>query len=96
LVNSKTKLYLDEIINDSDNSEKLYQLDSDILDFAKPNKLGLHIESIEVKHSKDFEMVCHSLAEHSPRNIKELTVKEFYSLLEYVELKVKRMNAVNK
>ena len=42
-------------------------------------------DSEEVKYDKDFEMNCIILTSHANKPIKECTVKEYFSLMKYVD-----------
>ena len=44
-------------------------------------------EKLEIKVELDFEKMCHYLSEHTNKDVKKMTVKEFFSLREVVEKK---------
>lgn len=45
---------------------------------------------VEVKVDTDFETTCHYLSEHTNKDVKHMTVKEYYTLLDVVNKKNKR------
>lgn len=75
-------LEIDEILNENDNGELIKNIESHILgmvDIANFNDFG-----DDKQHDKDFEQLCAHLQKESMRNIKEMTVFEFYSLMRNV------------
>lgn len=42
-------------------------------------------QSVELKVERDFEKLCIVLEKHTTRDVKRLTVREFYALLAYIK-----------
>jgi hypothetical protein len=47
--------------------------------------------SVLISGEKDFEDMCYSMEDSGVKNVKESTVFEFYSKVQYLEKKVRRM-----
>lgn len=80
----KALLVLDEIINDTDNSEQIIEINEYMFSLYKP-KSFYGSESVEVKHDKQFEMSCALIGQELHINAKNMTVLEFYSALDIIK-----------
>ena len=70
--------------------KELLRLKSDLLGIIAPYNLDFNLHTNYVYESeKSFESLVFTLATHTPRNPKELTIFEFLSLLEFVKAKIK-------
>ena len=81
MARQKNKLLLicDEIIEGADNSAQIDAIDNYVLSMMEvPN---FNDFGADKQHDKDFEMVCAILGKETQRNVKKLTVMEFYSLM---------------
>jgi len=53
-------------------------------------------ESEELKYDKNFEQNCIVMAQHSNKPIKDLTVKEYFALIQHVNDKNKKQTTGRK
>ncbi len=70
---------IDEILEEKDHSDQITIIDKYILGMIEvPDFTGFGDDK---QHDKDFESLCAYMQKETTRNIKRLTVMEFYSLL---------------
>ena len=89
-INRKKRLIglCDEIINDT-KSKTVDKIERYLLNLAKPKTFN-GSGSYEIEFDKAFEELCHSLSSFANgRNIKKMTVKEVYVLLEFNQKQLK-------
>lgn len=80
---------LKAIIEGVDYSEEIEKIDAITRKNTKiKNFYGAQSE--ELKYDKDFEQNCIILGQYSVKPVKECTVREYFSLLQYVNDKNKR------
>ncbi len=72
----------DGLIEDKDNSDEIYRIDDYLLNMLPVASFDGFGDDKE--HDKNFESVCAYLGKETTRNVKTLTVMEFYSLLSNV------------
>ena len=78
----KLLLEIEEVLEKKDNTEVINNIESHILgmtDIANFNNFG-----DDKQHDKDFEQLCAYLQKETMRNVKDMTVFEFYSLMSNV------------
>jgi hypothetical protein len=63
---------------------KFTQTQQAFLDMIKP-KVFYGVDSAEIEHEKDFEALCNRIAPHTNKDIKLMSVFEFYSLIDYIK-----------
>ena len=83
----KLLLEIDEILEGKDNTKLIDTIDKYILgyiDISNFNGFG-----DDKQHDKDFEQLCAYLQKETMRNVKEMTVFEFYSLMTTIKTKSK-------
>ena len=78
-------LSVDEIIYGNDNQDHIDQIDKYILGMI--NVLNFNGFGDDKQHDKDFESLCAYMQKETTRNVKYLTVLEFYSLLTNINKK---------
>lgn len=66
-----------------DDSRKEYR------DLIKPKQF-VGNSSFEVLYVKEFEDTCHTLQSFSKRNIKQMNIVEYYTLIDYAEEKIRQ------
>lgn len=84
----KLLLEIDEILEGKDNTKLINTIDKYILgyiDISSFNGFG-----DDKQHDKDFEQLCSYLQKETMRNVKEMTVFEFYSLMTTIKRKSKK------
>ncbi len=72
-------LEIEEVLDKKDNGELINNIERHVLgmtDIANFNGFG-----DDKQHDKDFEQLCAYLQKESMRNVKDMTVFEFYSLM---------------
>lgn len=63
-----------------------------LLSFFKPEIYDTsQKESVLIKNHNEFEQTCFALSEHTNKEVKELTVSEFFNLLEMLEKRAKSL-----
>jgi len=78
---------LSEIIEDRNYKNEIAHIEKHLLSFITPKKFEAE-KSVEIKVERDYEALCAMLSEHTNRDVKRITVKEFYALLVYVKKKL--------
>jgi len=76
----KLVLELDEIIENKDNKELIAKIEKHIAHYMDIKNFSDYGD--DKKHDKDFEILCNMLQKNTQKNLKTMTVFEFYSLLE--------------
>jgi len=81
VANEKRKLLLEigEVLENQDNEKLIENIDRHLLGMAiifNFNGFG-----DDKQHDKDFESLCAHLQKETMRNVKEMTIMEFYSLM---------------
>jgi len=69
-------------------NEELDELRIEYQSLVKPRNF-VGADAFETIYIREFEDVCHSLQAFTKRNIKEMNVVEYYSLIDYAEEKAK-------
>ena len=65
------------------------------LDRNKPMCFNPYDEScVLINGEKEFEEVCNSMEDSGAKNVKESTVFEFYSKIQYLETKARRLKGL--
>jgi len=67
-----------------DQDNNFTKTQQDYLDMVKP-RVFYGTESAEIEHEKDFESLCNKIAPHTSRDIKKMSVFEFYSLIDHIK-----------
>lgn len=82
----KKHIYLltQSVIDDIDRTDEIKKSEKYFISQLKPKEF-MGDASVELKIERDFEKLCIILEKHSTREIKKLTVKEFYALLHYIK-----------
>lgn len=80
----RTLLVLDNIINNTNNSEKIELLDAAIFNAYSP-KLYVGPESVEIKYDKQFESACLLIAQKTSIDAKKMTVLQFYNAVDNIK-----------
>jgi len=77
---------LGEIIDDVDRSEEIQRHERYFVSLLKPKDFTGQ-QSVELKVERDFERLSIILEKHTTREVKKLTVKEFYALISHLKEK---------
>ncbi len=72
------------VIDDIDRTEEIQRYERYFVSIIKPKDFT-GPGSVELKIERDFEKLCIILEKHTTRNVKQMTVKEFYALLSYIK-----------
>lgn len=83
----RTLLVLDSIINDSDNSKKIEELDKLLINMHSPN-IFIGSESVEIKYDKQFESMCLLIAQKIGLDAKKMTVLQFYNAIDTIKKQI--------
>ena len=83
----RTLFVLDSIINDSDNSEKIEELDQLLINMHSP-KSFIGSESVEIKYDKQFESMCLLIAQKIGLDAKKMTVLQFYNAIDNIKKQI--------
>lgn len=83
----RTLFVLDSIINDNDNSEKIKELDSLLINMSSP-KTFIGSESVEIKYDKQFESMCLLIAQKVGLDAKKMTVLQFYNAIDTIKKQI--------
>ena len=75
----KILLEIEEVLQKKNNSKLIKNIENHILGMTEI--LNLDGFGDDKQHGKDFEQLCAYLQKESMRNVKEMTVFEFYSLM---------------
>lgn len=76
----RTLLQLQDIVNDTDSSDRISEIDDFLFGLYKPkNFVGK--DSAEVRYDKQFESACMVISQETHMVAKEMTVLSFYSTL---------------
>ena len=81
IANEKKKLLLEinEVLESKNNANLIYNIERHLLGMAIiPDFNGFGDDK---QHDKDFEILCAHLQKESMRNVKDMTIIEFYSLM---------------
>jgi len=72
--------------------EILSKANNILLSFFKPELFDTsNKDSYIIKSSKEFEMSCHALGKHTAKDVKEMTAKEYFSLIEFLQKEAKQI-----
>jgi len=77
---------LEEIAFGTDITKRVESIEAYFAEMIKPASFD-GAGSIERGYELQFEETCHFLSKHTNKDPKKLSVKEFYSLLKYIENK---------
>ncbi|NCD40897.1 MAG: hypothetical protein EOL88_02275 [Bacteroidia bacterium] len=77
-----------------DKGEELDRYRIEYRGLVKPNRF-LGKESFEIIYIKEFEETCHILQGFTKRNIKEMNIVEYYTLIDYAEKKIKESKGLS-
>lgn len=75
---------IDSVLEDKDYSEEIKKHERYFVSQIKPKEF-MGGASVELKIERDFEKLCIVLEKHTTRNVKKLTVREFYALLSHIK-----------
>lgn len=79
-VKRRTQLVLDEIINETDRSQSIEEIDLYLINMHKPS-LFYGPDSVEIRYDKQFGNACLLIAERVGLDAKKMTTLEFYNAL---------------
>lgn len=85
---------IDEILEGKDQSEEIFKIDEYILSMI--DVLTFNGFGDDKQHDKDFESMCAYMQKETTRNVKELTVMEFYSLLSNLQKSRPQQNHITR
>lgn len=88
IMKTRTIVVLDAIAQEADNSERIDELTTRLVTFSAPHQFSGE-SNAEIQRDKDFETMCHVIAEHTSANAKNMSVLEFYTAYEYAKAKIK-------
>jgi len=72
------------VIDDIPRDEEIKKIEKYFVSQIKPKDFTTSA-NVELKLERDFEKLCIVLEKHTNRDVKRLTVKEFYALLSYIK-----------
>lgn len=75
---------LEEIALNKDVSREIESINEYFISIINPPSYN-GSSSIEIKYELSFEQTCHFLSKHTNKDVKKLTVKEFYSLFQFIK-----------
>ena len=78
----KLLLEISEVLENKDNHELITNIDNHLLGMV--NVFSFDGFGDDKQHDKDFEILCAHLQRETMRNLKDMTVIEFYSLMSNV------------
>ena len=78
----KLLLEIDEVLEDKNNGELITNIERHLLGMAVIADFNGFGD--DKQHDKDFEQLCAYLQKETMRNIKDMTIMEFYSLMAIV------------
>lgn len=81
---SRTLLVLEEIVKDTDNSDKIDVIDEDLFSSYAP-KVFCGSKSVEIKYDKQFESACLLIAQETNMDAKKMTVLQFYNAIDNIK-----------
>lgn len=87
-IKQRTLLVLQGIIEDTDTSDSVAEIDSYLFNLYKP-KSFIGSKSVEVKYEKQFETTCMLISQKTGMRAKNMTVLEYYNTLSNIEKQVK-------
>ena len=87
-IKQRTLLVLQGIIEDTDTSGSVSEIDSYLFNLYKP-KSFVGSKSVEVKYEKQFETTCMLISQKTGMRAKNMTVLEYYNTLSNIEKQVK-------
>src|SRR5574344_438751 len=85
---ARTLLQLQEIIEETDNSEAIAQIDGLLFSLRKPKNFNGK-DSEEIRYDKQFESACMLISQKANMNGKKMTVLEFYNTLSNIAEQLK-------
>ena len=85
---------IDEILEGKDQGEEIFKIDEYILSMI--DVLTFNGFGDDKQHDKDFESMCAYMQKETTRNVKELTVMEFYSLLSNLQKSRPQQNHITR
>lgn len=83
-IKNRTLLALDSIINGTDNTEQIEDIDIMLINMHNP-KLFIGSESVEIKYDKQFESTCLLIAQKTSMDAKKMTVLQFYNAIDNIK-----------
>lgn len=87
----RTLLVLDSIMNGTNNSEQIENIDIIMLNMHSP-KSYIGSESVEVKYDKQFESTCLLIAQKTSMDAKKMTVLQFYNAVDNIKQQLEAEN----
>lgn len=87
-------LILDEIIEEKSNENDIDKIQTIIVNLNNPSNF-LGKENAEIEFDKNFDKMCVLLNQELNINAKALTVREFYSALEFLEKRAEQQKQNN-
>lgn len=79
----RTILQLQEIAEETNNSQKIAEINEFLFSLHKP-KIFTGKESVEVKYDKQFESACMLISQKTNMNAKKMTTLEFYNTIDNI------------
>lgn len=77
-------LVLKNIIENTDYSDKILDLDRKMLTFIKPKSFAGE-KNAEIKYDRDYSDMCIYLKKHAALDVETATVLDFFNAFEYVK-----------
>jgi len=78
------------LINKESAKVGLDKATAEILRLCKPNNWNVHIEgNATVQNELDYGLMVLSMQEHTKKDLKQLTIMEFYQLKKWIDIKNK-------
>lgn len=87
----RTLLVLDSIMNGTNNSEQIENIDIIMLNMHSP-KSYIGSESVEVKYDKQFESTCLLIAQKTSMDAKKMTALQFYNAVDNIKQQLEAEN----
>lgn len=72
------------VIDDIPRDDEIKRIEQYFVNQIKPKEFT-GPGSLELKIERDYEKLCIVLEKHTTRDVKRMTVKEFYALLSYIK-----------
>ena len=79
----KTILQLQEIAEETDNSQKIAEISDFLFSLHKP-KVFIGKESVEIKYDKQFESACMLISQKTNMDAKKMTTLQFYNAIDNI------------
>lgn len=78
-------------MKDEDGEKELTESNNDLLRLTTPDFWNTNIEgNAEVRTEREYDLLLLAVGEHTKEDLDKITIKKFYSLLEYIKQKQKK------